>query len=214
MDCCYVFGAGPMEGDLPQPGPEDFVIAADGGLLYLNERQIVPDLIVGDLDSAKVVPLADNVIRLPEEKDDTDMLAALKEGLARGCKEFHILGGAGGRLDHTLANLQCLAYLETLGVYGYLYDNNTVVTMLSQGSLFFPSMEEGVLSIFAFSEEVTGVYERGLKYTLENATVRNTFPIGVSNAFVGEEAIVSAGKGLLLVIYPSQLQKEMHRERT
>ena len=64
----------------------------------------------------EVPDAGERVRRLPVEKDDTDTLAAVKLGLERGCTDFWIYGGTGGkRLDHTLANLQTLLYLRRRG---------------------------------------------------------------------------------------------------
>ena len=122
---CIVIGAGDLTvGEIPG-WEEAFCIAVDGGLGYCGVLGIEPDLILGDFDSVSegearaVVQLEQEiphrVIRLPVEKDDTDMLAALKEGLGRGYRDFRIYGGTGGRLDHTLANIQCLLYLKKQG---------------------------------------------------------------------------------------------------
>ena len=69
---------------------EDYVIAVDGGLSYCGILNVEPDLIIGDFDSMseqeklaveqlqQTVP--EKICRLPECKDDTDMLAAIKRG--------------------------------------------------------------------------------------------------------------------------------------
>ena len=45
-----------------------------------------------------------------------------------------------------------------------------------------------------------GVYERGLKYPLEDATLVKENPLGVSNEFTGKESMVSVKEGMLLLI--------------
>lgn len=65
-----------------------FCIAADGGLKWIQALRIVPDLIIGDMDSiteeALLARFGENstvrIKKLPIEKDDTDMLAAIREG--------------------------------------------------------------------------------------------------------------------------------------
>ena len=109
---------------------EDYVIAVDGGLSYCGILNVEPDLIIGDFDSMteqeklaveqlqQTVP--EKICRLPECKDDTDMLAAIKRGLELGYNDFRIYAATGGRFDHTLANIQCLLYLKNHGAVGYL----------------------------------------------------------------------------------------------
>ena len=108
---CYVVGAGENYGLDFQPVTGDLVIAVDAGLRYLEEQGIRADLVIGDFDTLKCIPAHPNTIVLSAEKDDTDTLAAVREGIKAGYSIFHIYCGTGGRIDHTMANLQVLAYL-------------------------------------------------------------------------------------------------------
>ncbi len=199
---CYVFGAGDDAGGFPRPAPGALVIAADGGYARLEAWGIPTDLIIGDFDSLDTPPRGSHVVRLPQEKDDTDMLAALRAGLARGCRRFHLYGGTGGRFDHTVGNLQCLAFLAEAGARGFLYGADQVTTILKNGRISFPAGAAGLLSVFAYSDRARGVTETGFKYGLDRATLQNTYPKGVSNAFIGLPGTVSVEEGLLAVIYP------------
>lgn len=196
---CYIAGAGDCSRLLLNLKEEDFVIAVDGGYEYLKENRI--DLIVGDFDSLSYVPKQPNVIRLKPEKDDTDMMVALKEGLQRGYKDFYIYGGCGGRFDHTYANIQGLAYLAEHGARGYLYHGNQIITMIQNDSMTFHGKMKGYLSIFAYGSKAEGVTLKGLKYPLENATLNDSFPLGVSNEFTGVMAEVIVKAGRLIIIY-------------
>ncbi|MCL1820903.1 MAG: thiamine diphosphokinase [Oscillospiraceae bacterium] len=182
------------------------IIAVDGGYLYTQRAGLRADAIVGDFDSLGVVPEHETggslVIRLPKEKDQTDMFAALSFGLKKGFKCFHIYGGLGGRLDHTLANIQCLAFLINQGVRGYLHDDNTTATAL-KSELRLAPREDGVISVFALGGDADGVYLRGLKYELDNVRLTADFPLGVSNEFIGQASYIGAKRGNLLIIYPN-----------
>ena len=133
---CTIVGAMP-EPDLFLPH-NTFLIAADKGLAQLHLRGAAPDLTVGDFDSLGFVPEGAAVVRHPIRKDDTDMLLAVREGLSRGYRRFLLYGGVGGRLDHTLANLQTLAYLRRHGARGYLYDQNFCYTVMENEELPLP----------------------------------------------------------------------------
>ena len=205
---CYIFAAGEQYGPPPEMAPGSFVIAADGGYAYLRAHQVAPDLVVGDFDSLQEPPPAGpDTIVLPQEKDDTDMVAALRAGWGCGYRAFHIYGGTGGRLDHTLANIQCIADLAVRGGRGFLYGRDTVITAIAGGRVNFDASARGILSAFAHSDTVTGVYEVGLKYALADATLRNTYPMGVSNEFTGVESSVSVGRGTLVLIYPTDVRE-------
>lgn len=207
---CIVIGAGDLTlGEVPVDA-DDFVIAVDGGLGYCGILEVEPDLILGDFDSvsereAEAIEVLEQkipnrIIRLPREKDDTDMLAALKEGLARGYRQFRIYAGTGGRLDHTLANIQCLLFLKKNGAAGYLVDGTGMILVLENEAVHFQKNLEGYLSLFSLVEESRDVTIEGMKYPLKNAVVKNDFPIGISNEFIGEEAVISVGNGTLVCI--------------
>lgn len=198
---CYIFAAGEYYGELPVIPPESLIIAADGGYSRLLKAGIEPDLIVGDFDSLGFVPETDKVIKFLSEKDDTDTGLAVDEGIKRGCGEFYIYGGTGGRLDHTLANIQCVAGLSQSGRRGFLFGDGYAVTAVTDGSIIFDETQSGYISVFAHSERAYGVYEKGLKYSLDDATLSNGVPIGVSNEFTGRASEISVTHGTLIILY-------------
>ena len=103
---CYVVGAMSLSLSLrPSPAPGDYVIAADRGYDSLMAYGVTPDLVVGDFDSLGYMPQHPNVTRLPAEKDDTDMVFALRRGLDMGYRRFVLLGGLGGRLELSLIHI-------------------------------------------------------------------------------------------------------------
>ena len=199
---CYVIGAGEMYQNRPFPLPGDFVIAVDGGYAHLQRMGLEADLLIGDFDSLPEVPLHPHVISLCREKDDTDMLAALREGLKQGYRKFYLFGGTGKRMDHTLANLQALAMLVQEGAYGVLFGEQESLMVIGPGTAKFSAEAKGYVSVFAFSQKAVGVSEQGLKYTLDKVELFNTFPLGVSNEFIGQDSRISLEKGMLLVVYP------------
>lgn len=201
---CYVFGAGEYYEAPPIPEKGDLVIVADGGYDKIRGFAIEADLLVGDFDSLRSKPDCVDIMTLPEEKDDTDMMVAIQEGYKRGGRVFHIYGGTGGRFDHTVSNVQCLAYLTTLGAWGFLYERDSVITAMAAGEIHFPAEARGMLSVFAYTEEACGVTEEGFKYSLKEATLRSTYPMGVSNEFVGVPSRIAVRSGILLLVYPQK----------
>ena len=195
---CYIVCALPQNHTL-SPAPGDLVIAADGGYAHLNG--IHADLVVGDFDSLGFVPAGESVVRHPAEKDDTDTMLAARIGIARGYRAFVLLGGVGGRLDHTLANIQTLAFLRENGARAALRGEEETITFLRNESLRFRAGMHSIVSVFSFGAVAKGVYERGLAYALTDATLTDTNPLGVSNAFTGEIAEVSVREGRLVVLY-------------
>ncbi|MDY3909845.1 MAG: thiamine diphosphokinase [Eubacterium sp.] len=203
---CYIFGAGERSGCEISLSPEDFVIAADGGFDYLNDLGLRADVVLGDFDSVLSYELPSDSIRFPREKDDTDMMLAVKLGLEKGYREFAIYGGLGGRLDHTLANLQVLVYLSRNEACGTLYSDNYAIRVISDGTISFgkdhPANVEGNLcSVFSVSDVSVKVTIHGLKYEINDVNLTNSFPLGISNEFTGKKAYINVKKGTIAALW-------------
>ena len=197
---CVIFTAW-CEGDVRQaysPLPGDFILCADAGYGLARSMDVQPDCVLGDFDSGKA-PEDARVLRFPVEKDDTDTVLCLKYGLSLGYDEFLIVGGFGGRLDHTLANLQTLNYAASHCAEAVMRDGNTWARVIRNGSARIPR-QPGKLSVFAMDAQCRGVFERGVKYPLEDGALTNDFPLGVSNEFVDGVAEVGVAQGTLLVM--------------
>ena len=140
------------------------------------------------------------IIRAVPEKDDTDTLLALKEAMHRGYDEIMIIGGLGGRIDHTLANISLTAFAAKNGAICHLIDEHHQIFAIKDDSIMVKKGYWKWLSVFAMDAEVKGVTLRGVKYPLEDAVLTNTYPIGVSNEFTDPAAIITAKQGSLLVV--------------
>jgi len=199
---CYIVGAGEHFGLAFRPGPDDLVIAADAGFRYLAEAGIRCDLAVGDFDTLRYTPDGPNVVKLPAEKDVTDAWAAAEEGIRAGYDMFHVYCATGGRIDHTIANLQLIAHLAREGKRAVLFGRDTAITAVADGAIAIPAGPGGYVSVFAFGGPAEGVTLRGLKYELRSATLFPDVPLGVSNEFTGAEAEIRVETGTLLVTVP------------
>ncbi len=196
---CLIFAGGEPEPYLPEGVVTDgaLIIAADKGYENCAALGITPVLVIGDFDSLGRVPEGAKVY--PKEKDDTDLMLAVREALSRGCEDITILGAMGGRFDHTFANVQVLDFILSEGGVGRITSVREEVTLLPAGVYAFPKREGWSLSLFAYSRRVTGLTLCGVKYTLENGEITRFFPIGVSNEITSDSAEVSFKTGILLV---------------
>lgn len=176
------------------------VLCADGGYQYAQQLGICPDCLVGDFDSYHGTLPDVEIIRHPIQKDDTDTMLAVRLGLSRGCTEFVIYGGIGGRLDHTIANIQTLCWLQQRGAHGILLGERDRVMLHAPGTCRYPR-EDGYFSVFAYGGVCKGVSLSGTEYPLKDAELTTAFPLGVSNHITAEEAEVSLESGLLLLIF-------------
>lgn len=196
MKRCVIFAAQPVSPTLAHWWEgADFVIAADAGYRSAMALGVEPDLLLGDYDSAPAPHLGGKMVRLPAEKDDTDTFFAARKALEAHCTHVTILGGTGGRLDHTLANLHTLVFLHRHGVHAVLADEANEVTVLGKGRHTVKARVGWYLSLFPAGACARGVTLRGLKYPLENAQLHNHWPVGVSNEFTAGEAQIALREG-------------------
>ena len=200
MKTCIIFGGASFDKLIFPLDDSDYVIAADSGLAHLEKLGRKPNAIIGDFDSLGFIP--DGAEVFPVEKDDTDMLLAIRHGLTKGYKNFVLYGGLdGNRLDHTLANLQALAFLRQQGARGYLAGKDYLATVIQEETAVFSPAATGILSVFAMGADATGVTLTGLKYSLEKGRLTADFPLGVSNHFLGKESRISVENGKLLLLW-------------
>jgi len=202
--CVIIAGAPGFSGFTPAAG--DYIIAADSGYRHAVSAGIKPDLIIGDFDSLDFPPDASiKTVRSPVMKDDTDTFLAVKHALSLGYKNFLLLGATGGRLDHQTANIAACAFIAEQGGTCEMRDSANMVYAVKNGKISLHKKENWSVSVFSYTEKSTGVTLSGLKYPLHNATLTNTFPVGVSNEFKDGTATIEVKDGVLLVILSDML---------
>jgi thiamine pyrophosphokinase len=186
----------------------DLVIGADGGGARALSWKLIPDLVIGDMDSlpdeARVV-LAGGGCRFiehPRAKDETDLELALTYAAKRGAREITILGAMGGRLDHTLANVLLLTLPELRAVLVRLVDGEEEVFVARRDQPVTVGGEPGdLVSLLPLGGNVDGVTTTGLAWALDGDTLRFGLSRGVSNEMVGSTAGVEVESGYLLVVH-------------
>lgn len=203
---CHIVSAAPEPGLEIELRAGDLLVAADGGYRLCEAAGFVPDLLIGDFDSlgadAAAHAHAGETVVLPCAKDDTDTMAAVRAGLARGYGRFELHAALGGDVGHELANLQVLSFIRAHGAQGCLHGHGqTVFLVLPEDGACELSAAEGTrVSVLAFAGDARGVRERGLRWELSDATLSASYPLGVSNEALGGTFEVSVRFGRLLVV--------------
>lgn len=211
MKTCYIACA--LDCDLDfSPNENDLIIGADKGYFTLVKNGVSPDVAIGDFDSYTGEINCKNTIVFPVKKDDTDSALAIKYAYERGYKKIVIYGGIGGDLDHTIANMALAAEYTKKGIDISFVDGNNVLFGVHNGGISFDDMAKGRISVFSFADKSIGVNEKGLLYALENYTLTNLIPLGVSNEFIGKESKIWVECGTLL-IYTQRENYEKHLTR-
>ncbi len=181
----------------------DHIIAVDGGLRSLEEVGVKPDVALGDFDSLGYVPTGMRTVRFSKDKDKSDMELALKRAKSQRFDNAVVFGALGGRLDHTLANMGVFSKYSELGLKVTVIDDDTAVFFLTGPDIFeAPALESGVVSVFAMSDVTEGVFERGMKWDLDDVVLTNRESIGLSNELIGEAVMIGVEKGTICVIFP------------
>ncbi len=184
----------------------DLVVAADGGALHALSAGIVPDLVVGDMDSLgeegtrRVEGLGAPLERHPARKDKMDGHLALLAARERGAADLDLLCATGGRPDAVFALPHLLLAAERMGIRATVVAGWGEMFVVEDDSRAVWGRPGESVSVFPVSGAAEGVTLEGFEYPLEGATVEAGDTLGFHNELLGEEARVAVEKGALFVI--------------
>ena len=202
MSTCLIITGGDYN-DLPKDISYDRVIACDLGFEYAKKMGISPDVVLGDFDSYD----AENVrkegflpIIYPSKKDDSDTMLAIKHAISKGFDDIVITCALGGRTDHMLANIQSLSYAKEQGANVTIVGDKETITVISKETKEITGNPGDTFSLFSLTDECKNVTIKGSEYDVEDITLNNSFPLGLSNKLQKEKAAISLSEGMLLVI--------------
>lgn len=177
----------------------DAFICADGGHIFASALNIAADYYIGDYDSSSK-PDNSHCIVLPCEKDVTDSEAAIDLAIEKGFNNITVLGGLGGRFDHTMGNIGLLSKYSDKAEHVAFVDGNNYVFMLLPGIHKIPKNKYKYMGLISYGDTVRNLTLRGTKYTLENHNLNNSTTLGVSNEITSDKSVISFTSGKLLVI--------------
>jgi thiamine pyrophosphokinase len=178
----------------------DFVLAADGGARYALEAGVVPDLVVGDMDSLgeglvrELERRGASLERHPVRKDKMDGQLAVLAARERGAITADLLCAVGG----------ILLAAERIGLRCTVVANRGRIFVIEAGSRTVQGDPQDSVSIFPLSGPATGVTLESMEYPLENASLKPGDTLGFHNELIGREATVSVGEGALLVVHETE----------
>jgi len=183
----------------------DYVICVDGGSKHAKRLNIIPRMIIGDLDSLDkptqhyFLKKGVEIIRYNREKDKTDMQIAVELVMKFGFKDVLILCVFGDRLDHVLANVFLLQMMTERGVKSKIIDEyNEIFLIKNYGKI--RGKKGDIISLIPLTKEVNKIKTKGLKYELHNGKLKIYDTLGLSNVLIKDTATINCKKGSLLVI--------------
>ncbi|SDL75400.1 thiamine diphosphokinase [Sediminibacillus halophilus] len=200
-------------------GPEDYVpdlhaypnitcwIGADKGAVTLIQQGLKPDLALGDFDSVtkkemeKIRVHAREVKTFPPEKDETDLELAVMEAQERKSSSIYFFGVTGGRLDHSLANVQQLYRLEKQGIKGTIIDKGNQISLAFPGTIQIRKDDMyPYISFLPFTTNVSELTLQHFYYPLQNGYLEWGSTLCMSNQLLSEKGTFSFSEGILMVI--------------
>lgn len=186
----------------------DLVVCADGGADHAYKIGIVPDCVIGDLDSIDSVVRSYFeskgviFIKYPKDKDETDTHLAVNYCLDKGCSDITLCAALGGRFDHAFANVSLLAMLKQHGVSACIAENNSTIYVIDD-VLKLAGKPGDLLSLLPLGDGVVILKTEGLYYAVNQRSFPFGQPFGVSNVFTGSLASVELTGGWLMVVHTS-----------
>ena len=186
----------------------EIVIAVDNGLLPLHLVGKIPNILVGDFDTAKPELIkyyrekkGVEIHEFPPEKDATDTEIAIRLAVKYQMKEVILLGALGIRFDHSIVNIHLLYWMMQQGVHGEIWDTHNRIFLIDHSISIKKEMCFGTyISLLPLTDRVTGVTLKGMKYPLYETILEKGSSLGVSNEIVSQEAQILLENGVLLII--------------
>lgn len=184
---------------------KDFILCADGGLIHSMNIDVVPNAVIGDLDSINqmgrdfIKKYDIPIIKFPIEKDETDTELAILYLIENNIKNITLVGVTGNRLDHTLGNIYLLKKIEQLGGTGKIVDDDNSIYLIHD-YIRLKRKEGYYLSIIPLTQEGLVVTLEGFYYPLNEDFVEFGSTLGISNRIIHEYGEIKIIKGEALII--------------
>lgn len=172
------------------------IVAVDGGLFYCQQMNIVPDLLIGDFDSAtpELLQQYSHMAKLqfPTDKDDTDLELALQVVNTPDVEAIGLFGVMGHRVDHALNNLNLTCRFSKIVI-----ETETESIFCINREKHIDCFEGQKLSLLPLNSPVIGVSTTGLKWELKNATIDKYFR-SISNVCLSRSVQIHVDSGELI----------------
>ena len=186
------------------------VIAVDGGLEAVRALGLTPDYVVGDFDTVEEDVIeefrkASYIVweSHKPEKNETDTELARNRALTLACDRIVFLGATGGRVDHLLGNLHLLYGGMEREVEAWIVDAWNKIYLVDQNRTFVRDQLWGkYVSFLPYTEKVTGITLKGLKYPLNKKNIKRGEEAGlcISNEVEDEVGTLEFEEGVLVCV--------------
>jgi len=185
--------------------PQDFIIGVDRAAYWLIRQGIIPDVAIGDFDSANKQELRfikksiRSIKQYPADKNWTDMELAIEYAISRNPSEVFIVGGIGNRHDHTLATMHLLAKFLDAGISHVMIDETNRIRLIGRGKTVVEKASYRYVSILPYTKS-TMLCLSGFRYDVPRTTFIRGTTRGISNEIVGRQAEITIFSGKAWVV--------------
>lgn len=184
----------------------DYIICSDGGANHAYNMNIVPDYIIGDLDSINK-SIIDyyknknvNFEKFPIKKDETDTELCIQLSQKLKAKEIDLIGALGGRIDHTIANINLLYYIRKRGIKPKIISEKEEIYIAIDEEVIIDGEIGNTISILPIKNDAKGVTLKKLEYSLENDDIEFSTPLGISNVMTDINCNIKVNEGSIIII--------------
>ncbi|MCD4817312.1 MAG: thiamine diphosphokinase [Candidatus Cloacimonetes bacterium] len=182
----------------------DFIIAADGGANSCSSLHLIPDIIIGDLDSISDEAKT-NFSQIPilyiKNQNETDLQKALEYALNKKPDKIYIFACLGKREDHSLINLLILNnFVQKHRIKIELITKSARFRILPFGNHEIINRKNKIVSLFSYNT-IENLNLSGFQYELKNKNYLNNF-IGLSNVYTSDRSTIKFSSGVVFLIEP------------
>lgn len=184
----------------------EIIIAVDGGTRHLYNVDVVPDIVVGDLDSISekmynyCITNMVEIEKYPTKKNETDMELAILKAIECNAMCIDIYAATGKRTDHVLANIQMMYNILKKGLYSRIISEDEVIYILENEELTLEGNVGDIISVIPVNGDAKGITLRNLEYPLEEYDMEYGVSRGISNVMTDEVCYIDVRDGCLLVV--------------
>lgn len=179
----------------------DYLIAADNGLALLNELNITPDLIIGDLDSVPASLLeqyiATPIEKFPAKKDYSDLELGIKKAISMKPKEVILLAVTGTYFDHSYAAIINLSRNDKPDIELKIVTSNSLIFSIKKKTIL-PNLKGRRFSLFPFGS-IKNFSMKGAQYQFCQNNLKFT-DYSLSNVIIADELEINLDEGMLFCV--------------
>ncbi len=184
----------------------NYIICSDGGANHAYEMGIIPNYIIGDLDSIKKDTLEyykDKAVKFekfPSKKDETDTELCIWLSSSLKAKEIDLIGALGGRVDHEISNVNLLYYIRKKNIKPKIISEHEEIYIAINEEVTIYGNIGDTISVIPIKNNAKGVTLRNLEYPLKDYDMEFSKPLGISNVMIKDNCYIKVNEGSLIII--------------